>query len=177
MIQRQADKMAGLVSQLLSMTRMEQGVEHMAMGPVDLGELVERLEKEQGWLSKQITIHTAKGCMIKGNEELLGRLIQNLVENARKYSEKDTPVEIVIADTKEEICLSVKDQGIGISEEDQQKIWQRFYQVDSSRSGDEGSGLGLAMVKKIAELHGGRMSLQSTLGEGSKFTLHLPKEI
>ena len=60
-----------------------------------------------------------------------------LVENARKYSEKDAPVEIVLEDRKEEICLSVKDQGIGISAKDQQKIWQRFYQVDFSRSGDE----------------------------------------
>ena len=168
--------MAVLVSQLLSMTRMEQGVEHLAMGVVDLGELAERLAKEQGWFSKKIRVQRSNDCIVKGNEELLGRLIQNLVENAQKYSEKDAPVEILLEEKEEEICLSVKDQGIGISEEDQQKIWQRFYQADSSRSGDAGSGLGLAMVKQIAELHGGRMSLESVLGEGSTFTLHLPKE-
>ena len=176
MIQRQADKMAVLVSQLLSMTRMEQGVEHLARGPVNLVELAERLAKEQGWFSEKIRVQRSNDCIVKGNEELLGRLIQNLVENARKYSAEDTMVEIVIEERKEEICLSVKDQGIGISAEDQQKIWQRFYQVDSSRSGDEGSGLGLAMVKQIAELHGGKMSLESVPGEGSTFTLHLPKK-
>ena len=168
--------MAVLVSQLLSMTRMEQGVEHLAMGVVDLGELAERLAKEQGWFSKKIGIQASKDCTVKGNEELLGRLIQNLVENARKYSDEDTMVEIVAEERKDEVRLSVKDQGIGISAEDQQKIWQRFYQVDSSRSGDEGSGLGLAMVKQIAELHGGKMSLESVPGEGSTFTLHLPKK-
>ena len=72
------------------------------------------------------------------------------------------------------LSLSVRDDGIGISPEHQEKIWQRFYQVDSSRGVDSGVGLGLAMVRQIASIHGGRMTLESMPGAGSTFTLHLP---
>ena len=74
----------------------------------------------------------------------------------------------------QEALLRVRDDGIGIPAEQQEKIWQRFYQVDSSRSGESGSGLGLAMVKQIAELHSGCMTLESVPDVGSVFTLHLP---
>lgn len=70
--------------------------------------------------------------------------------------------------------LSVRDEGEGIAPELQEKIWQRFYQADPSRSGAQGAGLGLAMVEQIARLHGGDMSLESRPGEGSVFTLRLP---
>ena len=176
MIHRQADKMAALVSQLLSMTRMEQGIENIAMKPIELSQFLNHLCEEQCWDKNQIVIHAPESCVVQGNEELLGRLIQNLVENAVKYSSKQAKIEMNLEKTDSEVHLSVKDHGIGISEEEQQKIWQRFYQVDASRSGEEGSGLGLAMVKQIAKIHGGRMLLESTLGKGSVFTLCIPKE-
>ena len=78
--------------------------------------------------------------------------------------------------TEEEIQLSVKDDGIGIDGASQEKIWQRFYQVDPSRSENSGAGLGLSMVQKIAQAHGGRMSVESIPTLGSTFTLHLPLE-
>ena len=78
--------------------------------------------------------------------------------------------------TEEEIRLSVKDDGIGIDGASQEKIWQRFYQVDPSRSENSGAGLGLSMVQKIAQAHGGRMSVESIPTLGSTFTLHLPLE-
>ena len=71
------------------------------------------------------------------------------------------------------VWLQVKDDGIGIAPQDLEKIWNRFYQVDPSRSGDS-SGLGLSMVKWIAEAHGGRVQVNSTLGQGSCFTVKLP---
>ena len=176
MIHRQADKMAGLVSQLLSMTRMEQGVEKIKMETIALGDFLRNFSAEQQWKEEQIVIHAAESCLVEGNAELLGRLLQNLVENAVKYSPKQETVHIFLEDTKEEIRLSVKDRGIGIAKEEQEKIWKRFYQVDSSRSSDEGAGLGLAMVEQIAKLHGGSMSVESSQGEGSTFTLHLPRK-
>lgn len=176
MIHRQADKMAGLVSQLLSMTRMEQGVEKIKMETIALGDFLRNFSAEQHWKEEEIVIHAAESCLVEGNAELLGRLLQNLVENAVKYSPKQETVYIFLEDTKEEIRLSVKDRGIGIAKEEQEKIWKRFYQVDSSRSSDEGAGLGLSMVKQIAKLHGGSMSVESSPGEGSTFTLHLPRK-
>ena len=82
---------------------------------------------------------------------------------------------VSITENEHEIQLSVKDDGMGIPIEEQSKIWQRFYQADPSRSGDNGAGLGLSMVKKIAEIHGGYMSLTSEEGKESTFTLHLPE--
>ncbi|MBR5583803.1 MAG: ATP-binding protein, partial [Lachnospiraceae bacterium] len=105
---------------------------------------------------------------------LLGRLVRNLVENALKYSKENTPILLEVSSTETEVLLSVKDRGIGIAPEDQEKIWKRFYQVDSSRSSDEGNGLGLSMVEQIAHLHDGYMTLHSIPGIGSTFTLHLP---
>lgn len=82
---------------------------------------------------------------------------------------------VTLTENEHEIQLSVKDDGIGIPKEEQGKIWQRFYQVDASRTGDNGTGLGLSMVQKIAEIHGGYMSLESEPLKGSNFVLHLPK--
>jgi len=70
--------------------------------------------------------------------------------------------------------LNVRDNGVGISAEEQEKIWNRFYQVDPSRNSEGGAGLGLAMVRQIARLHGGYMTLESVPDLGSSFTLHLP---
>ena len=174
MIHRQADKMSVLISQLLSMTRMEQGIEHTAMDHLGLGDFVHTFCNEQPWDSKRFSLITTSNPMIIANPELLGRLIRNLVENAFKYSKEDTMVILEVCSTEEEILLSVKDQGFGIAPEDQEKIWKRFYQVDTSRSSDEGNGLGLSMVEQIAKLHNGYMTLHSISGVGSTFTLHLP---
>ena len=76
----------------------------------------------------------------------------------------------------DQAVLQVRDDGIGIPQDQQEKIWQRFYQVDPARREGGGAGLGLSMVKKIAQLHGGRITLDSTPGQGSTFTLSLPLE-
>lgn len=174
MIRRQTDKMSALISQLLSMTRMEQGIENTNMERLDLGKFAHTFCMEQPWDHSRLSLDSSSDIFIQANEELLGRLIRNLVENAFKYSDDGRKVQVQVCSADEEALLSVRDNGIGISLEDQEKIWNRFYQVDSSRGNDDGSGLGLSMVKQIAKLHGGFMSLESEPGYGSTFTLHLP---
>ena len=174
MIQRQTDKMATLINQLLYMTRMEQGTENIAMEQMNLGEFANSFCNEQPWDHSRLTITAAHDISVFANKELLGRLIRNLVENAFKYSSANGQVRLNISSTSTEVLLSVQDNGIGIPPEEQQKIWQRFYQVDSSRGSDEGSGLGLSMVEQIAKLHSGYMTLESIPGKGSTFTFHLP---
>lgn len=174
MIQRQADKMSTLITQLLHMTRMEQGTENISMEQINLGTFTESFCKEQPWNVDQFTLTIEPEISILANKELLGRLIRNLVENALKYSSQDGHVWINVSSNQEEILLSIQDNGIGIPLEQQSKIWQRFYQVDASRGADEGSGLGLSMVEQIAKIHGGYMTLESTPGCGSTFTFHLP---
>lgn len=174
MIRRQADKMAALISQLLSMTRMEQGTENTLMERIDLGKFVHTIFEEQLWDNSRLTVDASSQIFVHANQELLLRLVRNLVENAFKYSRENGHVWLTVFSDETEAVLTVRDNGIGISKDDQEKIWQRFYQVDSARSNDEGSGLGLAMVKQIAQIHKGYMTLESEPEKGSTFTLHLP---
>lgn len=180
MIHRQADNMSTLIEQLLSMTRMEQGTEAFRQEVLDLSELVRTVCQEPHWLAfmqPPVRLHLTlpSEAPVRGSREQLERLVRNLIENGFKYGQPDGQVWITIQCTASEVCLSVRDDGIGIPAEEQDRIWQRFYQVDPARSRDEGAGLGLSMVQQIARLHGGYMTLESIVDQGSIFTLHLPQ--
>ena len=107
---------------------------------------------------------------------LLELAVMNLFENAAKYSPKPARIQITISQQAEYIIIAVADQGIGIPVEDQEQIFERFYTVDKAHSQKMGgSGLGLSIVKTIVEKHGGTISLMSTPGKGSTFTMIFPK--
>ncbi len=173
MIHRQADKMTRLIEQLLSITRLEQG-ERATVARVDLTQLVEMVCKEQPYPKERLICLAKPGIFASVDENLITRLLQNLIDNGFKYGKPEGHVWVSLEQSDKEIRLSVKDDGIGIKEEDCEKIWKRFYQTDPSRSEKEGAGLGLSIVQNIARLHGGSMTVESTLGQGSTFTLHLP---
>lgn len=175
MIHRQAVKMSGLVAQLLSMTRLEQGTEKANFEKINLTELTKAICTEQAYADRNVYFEAKNEISAFVDTTLITRLIQNLIDNAVKYGKTDGHVWVTLTENEHEIQLSVKDDGIGIPKEEQGKIWQRFYQVDASRTGDNGTGLGLSMVQKIAEIHGGYMSLESEPLKGSNFVLHLPK--
>ena len=105
---------------------------------------------------------------------LLSRLVRNLVENAFKYGVTDGCVWVSACQSGSEVLLQVRDNGIGMSADQQDRIWQRFYRVDAAHGSEGGAGLGLAIVRQIARAHGGYMTLESIPGKGSTFTLHLP---
>jgi len=174
MIHRQADRMAKLISQLLHMTRMEQGTEGAEMKPLDLAAETAALLGEQFPAEPRLTVRAEDKVTVHADRDLLARLLRNLVENALKYSPADAPVTVAVTRTETEACLSVTDQGIGIPAEDRERIWTRFYRADPSRTDSDSTGLGLAIVQSIARLLGGRMTLQTEVGQGSTFTLHLP---
>ena len=176
MIHRQADKMSLLIGQLLSITRLDQGTDAVHWEQVDLSALVQTVCAEGGWSRDRLTLEVEEGLTARADPALLTRLLQNLVENAFKYGKPEGHVWVTLGRGPGEIRLEVKDDGIGIPPEQQEKIWKRFYQVDPSRSAGNGAGLGLAMVQKIAQAHGGSMTLESIPGLGSTFTLHLPEE-
>ena len=176
MIHRQADKMSLLIGQLLSITRLDQGTDAIHWEQVDLSALVRTVCAEGGWSRDRLTLEVEEGLTARADPALLTRLLQNLVENAFKYGKPEGHVWVTLGRGPGEIRLEVKDDGIGIPPEQQEKIWKRFYQVDPSRSAGNGAGLGLAMVQKIAQAHGGSMTLESIPGLGSTFTLHLPEE-
>lgn len=179
-IGRQAGKMSRLIGQLLSITRLEQGTQSAVFEVADLSELVTVLCKEME-LGKtetsDITLRSQieSGITCRMDVSLMSRLIQNLLENAFKYGTPGGYVEVRLFREDETIRMEFKDNGIGIGQEEREKIWQRFYQVDPSRSESGGLGLGLSMVRQIAELHGGTVGVESVLGVGSLFWVQIPE--
>ena len=104
----------------------------------------------------------------------MSRVVVNLLQNAYKYGGEQVRVRVSLHENADgKAVLRVADDGPGIAPEDQDKVWQRFWQADPSRGEDGGSGLGLAMVKEIMQLHGGSVGLESTPGKGSIFSVTL----
>lgn len=176
MIHRQADRMAELIQQLLSITRLDQGTEGLRLEPLDLAALVEGVCAEQPYPRQRLFCQVGGAVWVRGDAGLLRRLLQNLIDNGFKYGTPQGHVWVTLEGKGNTARLQVRDDGIGIQEDQQEKVWQRFYQVDPSRREGGGAGLGLAMVKKIAQLHGGTVTLDSAPGRGSAFTLILPRE-
>jgi len=113
--------------------------------------------------------------MTLGDRQSLSQMVDNLLDNAVKYTPAGGRVDVQLTAVAEQICLQVADTGIGIDNLAQQRIFERFYRVDKARSRDlGGTGLGLSIVKNIAEQHGGSVQLESELGAGSTFTVVLP---
>jgi two-component system phosphate regulon sensor histidine kinase PhoR len=114
--------------------------------------------------------------MVKANSHLLKQAIGNLLDNAIKYSEPGKTVEVEAARNADEVVIRVSDHGSGIAPVHFPRLFERFYRVDKGRSRElGGTGLGLAIVKHITQAHGGHVTVESVLGEGSIFTLHLPQ--
>ena len=128
--------------------------------------------------NSQLDLRLAKmqpDLTVRGDAFSLKQVISNLVENAIRYNRSGGSIDISATMESGKVIIQVRDSGIGISKEDQRRIFDRFYRVDKSRSREQGgSGLGLAMVKKIVENHGGRITLESAPGKGSNFSIVLP---
>lgn len=178
-IHAQAARMAAMLSQLLMLARADKGRQPLHRERVDLSELVQMVaETEAEQAEKQkITVRTRlePGVMVQGDETLLMRLVINLTENAIHYGRPGGWVLLTLGRQGGYAVGTVQDNGIGIAPENLDKIWQRFWQGDAARSGG-GAGLGLSMVQWIARAHGGRVTVESTLGTGSTFTFFLPCE-
>jgi signal transduction histidine kinase len=128
------------------------------------------------WARRRLDLELeAQSLQVLGNANLLGRALDNLIENAIKYSPDHSTVEILLRQDGNHVLLSVQDHGIGIPEEHLPRISERFYRVDTARSREMGgTGLGLAIVKHVALVHGGVLDVRSTVGKGSCFTIRLP---
>ena len=113
--------------------------------------------------------------LVLGSGEDLARALGNLVENAIKYTREGGTIRITASREDQRLVVGVEDNGMGISQEDLPRIFERFYRSDRSRSREMGgTGLGLSIVKHIVQAHGGTVEVSSRLGAGSKFTVSLP---
>ena len=118
----------------------------------------------------------SKQQMVKADMSKIQQVLYNLLDNALKFSQDNSSIEVETTIKHEKVFISVKDHGIGIAKESQKKIWERFYKIDTSRGKDKrGTGLGLAIVKEIIQAHGEHINVISTEGVGTEFTFSLPK--
>lgn len=175
-ISEQGERISGLIDELLGITRLQQGTERYPLSEGDLSEFVglsteEFVPDDDRGIRMETDIESGIRC--RYNASLISRVIYNLLQNAYRYGKDGGYVRLSLRKEDSSAVLRVKDNGRGIASDDLDKIWQRFWQADSSR-GQGGSGLGLAMVKEIAELHGGSVAVRSTEGAGSEFMFSLP---
>lgn len=178
-IEEQSNKMKQMISQLLAMTRLDQSSDRIRLQVADFSAFVTVCCDEFVPANRRgISLHTRIKPNIKVafDAGLMFRVIQNLLENAYKYGRENGNILLSLKSRDSFAILSVTDDGIGISKEDQPNIFNRFWQADSSRSEDQGVGLGLALVKQICEFHGGSIAVSSELGTGSTFIVTLPQK-
>lgn len=123
----------------------------------------------------EIGMDEDKDVFLNVNEDMMHQVWINLINNAIKYTDDNGRIDIIIDEFKDRVVVEVKDTGRGIKEENVDKIFEKFYQEDSSHN-SEGNGLGLAIVKKIVELHKGTIEVKSKIGEGSSFIVTIPKD-
>ena len=178
-IDEQGQRMTTLIDELLGITRLQQGTERFPLAKGDLSEFVtlsaeEFVPADDRGIRFETEITPDIECSF--NASLISRVIYNLLQNAYKYGRDNGYVRLSLDKEDGSAVIRVRDNGQGIAEEDLDKIWQRFWQADSSRGPEAGNGLGLSMVKEIAELHGGSVRAESTQGKGSEFIFSIPLE-
>lgn len=174
-IQRQGKRMSRMTEEMLTLSRMERGQTQLAREDTDLTELVEVIcEDQQELLPEHLTLRwELEPVTAEVHQDMMIRLVINLLNNAVRYAKSEILVTLTCQHGT--VTLTVSDDGVGIEPEHQKRIFQRFYQVDGARARKSGGlGLGLAMCDQIIRQHGGRISVESTPGEGSRFLVTFP---
>jgi two-component system phosphate regulon sensor histidine kinase PhoR len=179
---RHSDRLASIIDDLLSLSRLEQQegaalekqecvLEGIARGAMQV------CQDKADARRVSLELQAEAGLVAAVNSQLLEQALTNLIDNAIKYSNPGSPVDISVRRTGAGIALTVRDRGIGIPKQDLPRVFERFYRVDKARSRAlGGTGLGLAIVKHIVLAHGGTVQAESEPGAGSTFTIELPSD-
>jgi signal transduction histidine kinase len=177
-IEEEADKLAKLIDNLLDVTRLQAGTIKMKFSPVQIDRLAERVAER---FQTQTELHTIRTSFpadlppVYADEGRIEQVLANLLSNALKYSPEGGEVVISGEVVKNRLQVSVSDEGIGMSVDQQERVFERFYRVDNALSREtQGAGLGLYIVRSIVEAHGGTIWLESEPGQGTTFTFTLP---
>jgi signal transduction histidine kinase len=177
---RESERLHRLVEGLLNFGRMEAGELHYRFEPVDLEpfvrDIVNEFGQEVSGLGYRIEMHGNVALPpIRADRESLARVFWNLLDNAVKYSPENRTVWVDLSDAGKRLMVRVRDQGIGIPMPEQKEIFRKFVRGTASKTASiRGTGIGLAMARQIVTAHGGDISVESELGEGSVFTVLLP---
>ena len=178
-IKKQTESIKKIITQLLWFARLEQGNEKPQFEKEDLSELIRAVCDDLDTIcNKNITLERDidDNVFMQLDVSMMTRVVTNLVSNAAIYQDDNGYIKVTLKEDDEKIILSVKDKGYGIEKKHLDKIWNRFYRVDKSRSREQGcSGLGLAMVKQLVILHNGTVRAESEPGKGSTFYVEFLK--
>ncbi|MDR2034589.1 MAG: HAMP domain-containing histidine kinase [Helicobacteraceae bacterium] len=179
-IETESVRLSKLSDNLLKLSALEAQTTPLNSAPFELDKQIENvvLALEPQWIRKDLTLELSmEKIEFIGDKELLAQAWVNLLRNAIKFTPPKGKIYISLKEKGENIYFTITDNGIGISKEDQVHIFERFYKADKSRDrGLEGSGLGLSIVKKIANIHGARIQIKSAPNKGASFILAFPCE-
>ena len=176
-INRQAKKMTNLINQIMELSKIERQSE-IEKDKINFSNVILQLLEDYRTLLENSNIglitNIEKDLRIYGNKLMLERLFVNLFINAMKFTK--TTIIVSLNRINREIILQIKDDGVGIAKEEQEYIWDRFFQTSNSRNKDKnkGSGLGLSMVNKIVQLHSATIEVESEIGKGACFIVRFP---
>jgi two-component system sensor histidine kinase SenX3 len=176
---KESRRLGSLVQEIIQLSRLQSAELSKTGELVDLAGIVhESVERNQVIADAKnisLEVDAPSGIVVYGDHEMLTMAVKNLIENAILYSDADSSVGLGLRSVNGVAEIAVTDHGVGIAPEDQERIFERFYRVDPSRSrATGGTGLGLAIVKHVASNHRGEIKLFSQVGRGSTFTLRLP---
>ena len=176
------DRLTGIITDLLTLTRMDSGSENLRKETVDMSRLTEEtvrsLMPAADQKNQKLTAEVEQGISMRGDRLRLNQILYNLTDNAIKYTPEGGEILVTLRKEEDDSLLwAVRDNGIGIPKEDQERIFDRFYRVDKARGRDSGgTGLGLSIVRQLIGMYGGTISVQSEMGKGTEFTVRLPGE-
>ena len=181
-ITRESERLTNLISSVLSFASIEAGKKRYDLKLCDIASIVrETFESYQHHLeaqgfSHQLEIETPEPATAEADSHAVAEALINLLDNAVKYSKGTKNVRVRLQSSGDEVRVSVRDQGVGISSVDQKRVFEDYYRTKEARAlGTRGSGLGLSLVQHILKAHKGRVELESRIGEGSVFTLVFPR--
>ncbi|MBX7167669.1 MAG: PAS domain-containing protein [Pirellulales bacterium] len=178
-VARQADRLNAIIEDLLSLSKIEQGAEDIVRGETPLRPILESAMLVCATKASERSIEVKLQCpddlTALANAPLLEQAVVNLLDNAIKYSDPTSEVQIRADQRNGEVTIAVADRGCGIEADHLPRLWERFYRVDKARSRKlGGTGLGLSIVKHIVNAHHGRVTVESQPGTGSTFVIRLP---
>lgn len=179
MLQREATRVEDIIDDLLELTRLEEGeseTEEVKVSKI-VSKAIDKVRTFADGMRVQIAVTGDAGDeKIEVDRRAVVRALTNLIDNAVRYSEADQQVTVSVEVLESAVAISVKDDGVGIPRAELERVFERFYRVDRARSRETGgTGLGLAIVRHVAENHGGRVLVESKPGDGSTFTIELPR--
>ena len=180
-VNSEVQRLGRLVSALLSLSRLENRSTPMKEEVVDVAELISSIvATHEAFVADSglsLTYEMEKNVLVKGDADMIRQATANLISNAVRYTPEGGWVVVSVLSDRKHVSIAVSDTGIGIAKDDLSRIFGRFWRADASRAREAGGlGVGLAVTKQIVERHHGYISVESELGKGTTFTIHLPRE-